>query len=113
MPDTVLLMYTMFPFDTLAIFKISFHIPFIFQVFFCFISRILVQLGSCINPFIYATTIPGFKQIVKNSLINYGFSKGEVSILTMETTNNLNTKTKDNTKQGHSKSQELINPDNE
>ncbi len=29
------------------------------------LSRIAVQLNSCINPIIYAATIPAYKQIVK------------------------------------------------
>ena len=69
-------------------------------------------MGSCINPFIYATTIPGFKKIVKNSLIRYGCIKDEVSQFPqMEMTGNWTSKTKDKTKEELIKSADLINPD--
>ena len=48
------------------------------------------------NPFIYATTIPGFKAMIRNGLIRYGCTKGEVSHLPqMETTDNWTSKGKD------------------
>ena len=57
-------------------------------------------MGSCINPFIYATTIPGFKKIVKNNLIRCGCIRGELSQLTQLNTNDIYpTKPKDNNKQ--------------
>ena len=37
-----------------------------FQVLFLYISRILVGVASSINPFIYATTIPKFKEAMQN-----------------------------------------------
>jgi len=40
---------------------------------FLYIGRILVGVASAINPFIYATTIPKFKETMKN------FSKSFVS----------------------------------
>ena len=43
------------------------------QVLFLYIGRILVGVASAINPFIYATTIPKFKETMKN------FSKSFVS----------------------------------
>ena len=71
------------------------YIGFTLQVIFCFTSRILVQIGSCINPFIYATTVPGFKKMVNNFSIRYGCKKGEVSQLTqMGTTDNWSSNTK-------------------
>ena len=39
----------------------SFH----FQILFIAIAQVLMQLNSCINPFIYAYSIPAFKKIVK------------------------------------------------
>ena len=39
---------------------------FYFQIFFLFIQRVLVGAGSCMNPFIYATTIPQFKEGIHN-----------------------------------------------
>ena len=38
------------------------------KVLFAFFARIGVQLGSIINPFIYATTIPQFKKLAKRYL---------------------------------------------
>ena len=49
---------------------------------FHFIARALVSIGSCINPFIYATTIPGFKAMLRNRLIHFGCMKGELSQMT-------------------------------
>ena len=57
------------------------------QFMFRFISRAFVMMGSSINPFIYATTIPGFKAFLQNRLIRFGCMKGEVSQMTqMEST---------------------------
>ena len=38
------------------------------KVLFAFFARIGVQMGSIINPFIYATTIPQFKKLAKRYL---------------------------------------------
>merc|ERR1712018_848343 len=38
------------------------------KVLFCFIARMGVQAGCIINPFIYATTIPKFKEFVNSYL---------------------------------------------
>ena len=32
------------------------------------IARLLMLINTCINPFVYATTIPAFKEIVKSLL---------------------------------------------
>ena len=62
--------------------------PLFFQVTLAFFARLGVMLASCINPFIYATTIPGFKAMVQNRMVRYGIMKGEVSPVTqMETSN--------------------------
>ena len=63
---------------------------------FCFISRILVQVGSCVNPFIYATTIPGFRKMVKNYFVRYGcHQEGEVpTSIYVKTTDDWNIKEK-------------------
>ena len=35
-----------------------------FQIVFVAIARFLMQINSCLNPFVYATTIPAFRKIV-------------------------------------------------
>ena len=56
------------------------------QFMFRFISRAFVMMGSSINPFIYATTIPGFKAMLQNHLIRFRCMKGEVSQMTQTET---------------------------
>ena len=36
---------------------------------FAAMARILMQINSCLNPFIYASTIPAFKKVVKGYLV--------------------------------------------
>ena len=36
---------------------------------FAALSRMLMQINSCLNPFIYASTIPAFKKVVKSYLV--------------------------------------------
>ena len=54
--------------ENLLVIKIYHRNSFHYKVLFIFIARILVQAGSSINPFIYATTIPRFKKSVSNYL---------------------------------------------
>ena len=39
---------------------------FLFQIVFAALSRYLLPIQSCLNPFVYASTIPAFRKIVKN-----------------------------------------------
>ena len=36
------------------------------QIAFTGIARVMMQMNSCANPFVYASTIPTFKQIAKD-----------------------------------------------
>ena len=57
---------------------------FLFQMIFAAISRCLLQINSCLNPFVYATTIPAFRKIVDWMIKNpcrckdFGKTKTEV-----------------------------------
>ena len=53
--------------------RIMFH-SCLFQVVFVAMARFFMLINSCINPFIYASTLPAFKQIVKG----YALCKFEV-----------------------------------
>lgn len=53
--------------------RIMFH-SCLFKVVFVAMARFFMLINSCINPFIYASTLPAFKQIVKG----YALCKFEV-----------------------------------
>ena len=35
---------------------------------FTTLARLLMQLNACINPFVYATSVPGFRRLAKSML---------------------------------------------
>ena len=39
---------------------------FLQQIAFTGVARLMMQMNSCANPFVYASTIPSFKQIAKD-----------------------------------------------
>ena len=58
-------------------------------------AYILYSMNACVNPIIYAITIPGFKKVItklfrRNTLSN----DGDVTELTGKTTEQTNTNTK-------------------
>ena len=45
------------------------NVNYFLQVPWAAIARVLLKINSCVNPFIYAWTIPEFRKIVRNILL--------------------------------------------